>query len=194
MCGSRVYRSLSRKLDLLPDVAVAEEARHSGEKGHPISKIIMAAPVRYAGMDDYSHPVRQDVVAGAFLNGDTSVRSTLDKKQSVVHRGRRGYETVNLDIRKPMLDIAEDWRVDVEGSRLEARPVDPKAVELIWRPLPRDLPTVDKDLLILMAAWSGNIDRYERLRRPREIQGGDTMCRARHLSPHFLCQMDIGKA
>lgn len=37
--------------------------------------------------------------------------------------------------------------------------------------MPRDLPRVDKDLLILVAAWAGNIDRYTRLRRPLMISG-----------------------
>ncbi|KAJ5968334.1 hypothetical protein N7501_004582 [Penicillium viridicatum] len=49
------------------------------------------------------------------------------------------------------------------------RPVDPEAVRVLCEPLPADIPTVDKDLLILMAAWSGNIDRYARLRRPTRI-------------------------
>lgn len=34
-----------------------------------------------------------------------------------------------------------------------------------------DLPTVEKDLLILMAANYGNIDRYPRLRRPAHVEG-----------------------
>ncbi|CAI7571068.1 unnamed protein product [Penicillium crustosum] len=50
-----------------------------------------------------------------------------------------------------------------------ARPVDPEAVWLLCEPPPADLPTVDKELLILMAARSGNIDRYTRLRRPTMI-------------------------
>ena len=36
-------------------------------------------------------------------------------------------------------------------------------------PLPADLPTANKDLLILMAAYDGNIDRYARFRRPTRI-------------------------
>ncbi|CAG8108457.1 unnamed protein product, partial [Penicillium nalgiovense] len=36
---------------------------------------------------------------------------------------------------------------------------------------PTDLLTVDKDILILMAAWSGNIDRYARLHQPTMING-----------------------
>ncbi|KAK1470078.1 hypothetical protein CMEL01_01845 [Colletotrichum melonis] len=33
-------------------------------------------------------------------------------------------------------------------------------------PPPGDLPPINKDILILMAAWDGNIERYFRLRRP----------------------------
>lgn len=37
---------------------------------------------------------------------------------------------------------------------------------LLYTPLPADLPTMNKDVLIEMAAYYGNIDRYSRLRRP----------------------------
>jgi hypothetical protein len=76
-----------------------------------------------------------------------------------------------LTHRRPTFDITEDWCLDAEGTLPGARAVDPKAVQLLCEPLPADLPTVDKDLLILMAAWSGNIDRYVRLRRPTMIHG-----------------------
>ncbi|KAK0708416.1 hypothetical protein B0H67DRAFT_340411 [Lasiosphaeris hirsuta] len=37
---------------------------------------------------------------------------------------------------------------------------------LLSESLPADLPTADKDVLILIAAFNGDIDRYARLRRP----------------------------
>jgi hypothetical protein len=77
----------------------------------------------------------------------------------------------HLTLPRPPFDITEDWCLDAEGTLPGARAVDPKAVQLLCEPLPADLPTVDKDLLILMAAWSGNIDRYVRLRRPTMIHG-----------------------
>lgn len=50
-------------------------------------------------------------------------------------------------------------------------PVDAAtATALLFSPLPADLPTVNKDLLILMAAYYGDIDRYARLRRPMLIK------------------------
>ena len=51
------------------------------------------------------------------------------------------------------------------------RPVSPETVRLLFTPLPRDLPTVDEDLLILIAAYSGEIDGYSRLRRPVPVPG-----------------------
>lgn len=46
---------------------------------------------------------------------------------------------------------------------------------LLYSPLPVDLPTVNKDILILMAAYYGDIDRYVRLQRPVLIPG-ETAC------------------
>jgi hypothetical protein len=43
-------------------------------------------------------------------------------------------------------------------------------ISLLYSPLATDLPPVNKDLLILHAAYSGNIDRYTRLRRPSMLK------------------------
>ena len=45
---------------------------------------------------------------------------------------------------------------------------DSADVTLLYSPLPSDLPAfiINKDELILMAAYEGNVDRYVRLRRP----------------------------
>ncbi|OQE18517.1 hypothetical protein PENFLA_c021G02635 [Penicillium flavigenum] len=104
-CAAGGYTSLYLKLDPLPDVAIAEEARDNRPSGQAIYKSIIISPIR--------------------------------------------------------------WACALPG----ARPVDPVAVQLLCKPLPTDLPTVDKDILFLMAAWSGNIDRYARLRRPTMING-----------------------
>ena len=53
--------------------------------------------------------------------------------------------------------IVSLWEI---ASALDAKPVD------LLQELPPDLPACDKDLLILSAAFDGNIDRYARLRRP----------------------------
>ncbi|KAF9884543.1 hypothetical protein FE257_001488 [Aspergillus nanangensis] len=86
---------------------------------------------------------------------------------------------------EPIFDITEDWYMDVEGSRPSKLLVDLEAIRLLYNPLPHGLPTVDKDLLILMAAWSGNIDRYIRLRRPK-MQGYEIPCVIRGIHNHPL--------
>lgn len=115
-------------------------------------------------MNDYNRCLHSPLRSGAHLNGDTCVRSMLD--QTLPEGG-----CIFPVVLPPMFDITEDWCLDAEGILPGARLVDPEAVRLLCEPLPADLPTVDKDLLILMAAWSGNIDRYARLRRPTMIHG-----------------------
>ncbi|KAL4861057.1 hypothetical protein BDV12DRAFT_180806 [Aspergillus spectabilis] len=162
-CAVGGYTTLYSELQILPDVAIAEEARDSGS-GKAIYELIMRAPIQYSYMDDYNRCLQETPVAGAFLNGDTCVRSILDKKQ-LVSATRFGV------LSQPSFDITEDWSVDVQGLPLGDHPVDPIAISLLHSPLPPDLPTVDKDLLIAMAAWTGNIDRYARLHRPVWVLG-----------------------
>lgn len=164
-CAAGGYTALYRELDLLPDVAIAEEARDSADKGQAIYEHIMTQPCRYTVMDDYNLSLHDDPQPGAYLNGDTCVRSILDTKQPILDEQKE----LNIYVGAPLLDIAEDWRVGFDGCRIEERHVDPVAIRLLHQPLPRDLPTVDKDLLIVMAAWSGDIDRYARLRRPQMV-------------------------
>ncbi|EQL02878.1 hypothetical protein OCS_01410 [Ophiocordyceps sinensis CO18] len=54
------------------------------------------------------------------------------------------------------------------GSSL---PVSKTALDLLSNPLPANLPTCDKDVLIVMAAYRGDLDRYCRLRRPHLVHG-----------------------
>ncbi|KAL4884308.1 hypothetical protein BJY04DRAFT_215736 [Aspergillus karnatakaensis] len=175
-CAVGGYSSLYQELGLLPDVAIAEEARDNTVSGQMIYDSIMEAPVRYAYMDDYNRCLRPTPMPGACLNGDTCVRSMLDNKEPV---------SVIALITNVVFDITEDRCIDIEGIEPLARPVDPQAVALLHAPLPTDLPTVDKDLLILMAVWSGNIDRYARLRRPRLIEG-EIPCVVRGIHHHSL--------
>ncbi|KAF5562986.1 hypothetical protein FPHYL_5411 [Fusarium phyllophilum] len=60
----------------------------------------------------------------------------------------------------------------VDGKQLEERAIPSETLALLYAPLPRDLQTVDKDILILIAAFTGKIYRYVRLRRPRPINVG----------------------
>ncbi|RSL88922.1 hypothetical protein CEP51_001473 [Fusarium floridanum] len=159
-CAAGGYTDLYDELDVLPDVAIAEEARDNKVSGKEIYDRIMSARARYRVMDDYNCTVSFFPKPGAFLNGDTCVRSTLDKRLAI-----------SRDLYPPSFDITEDWNLGAEGSHPGTRPIPDDVVSLLWNPLPFDLPTVDKDLLILMAAYSGNVDRYARLRRPTMIQG-----------------------
>jgi hypothetical protein len=67
-------------------------------------------------------------------------------------------------------DITEDAGVAEEGTEWEPRDV-PELATLLSEPLPKHLPIIEKDLLIQMAAYHGNVERYSRLRRPRKIRG-----------------------
>ncbi|EGU87654.1 hypothetical protein FOPG_08537 [Fusarium oxysporum f. sp. conglutinans race 2 54008] len=138
-CAVGGYVELYKELDILPDVSIAEEARDN----LPVSKDIYELPQ-----------------VGACLNGDTCVRSTLDKRQPL-----------HYEIFPPPFDITEDWCLGADGKRLEERAIPSDTLSLLYAPLPRHLPTVDKDILVLMAAFTGNVDRYVRLRRPRTING-----------------------
>lgn len=183
-CAAGGYTSLYLELDLLPDVAIAEEARDNRTSGQAIYESIINSPTRWSCMDDYNRCLHSPLRSGAYLNGDTCVRSMLNQTLPV------GKSTF-LVMRRPTFDITEDWCLDAEGTLPGARPVDPEAVRLLYEPLPADLPTVDKDLLILMAAWSGNIDRYARLRRPTMIHGELPCCHSRNLPPAVLCQIVV---
>ncbi|EWG47509.1 hypothetical protein FVEG_07590 [Fusarium verticillioides 7600] len=159
-CAAGGYVELYKELDLLPDVAIAEEARDNLPASQGIYDLVVNSRNLYRVMNDYNLCLFDEPEAGAFLNGDTCVRSTLDKRQPVHH-----------EIFPPPFDITEDWCLGADGKRLEERAIPSETLALLYAPLPRHLPRVDKDILILMAAFTGNIDRYIRLKRPRPING-----------------------
>jgi hypothetical protein len=131
------------------------------------------------------------------LNGDTAVVSALQLKRSF--RKIRGEHArfdkdysrlkvpalVDTETAPCYFNITEDWNIDTytctedegrddneEGGSTERhakRPTSEAMLELLWNPLPFDLPWGDKDLLILMAAYHGDVDRYARLRRPQHV-------------------------
>ncbi|TKW55886.1 hypothetical protein CTA1_11737 [Colletotrichum tanaceti] len=75
-CAVAGYKTLLDELDLLPDVSIAEEARDNGHTD--IFEAIVAQPVRYAVMNDYTRSVDlQNPRPGACLTGDAAVRSSL---------------------------------------------------------------------------------------------------------------------
>ncbi len=145
-------------------MSIAEEAHDSKKRGLEIINHITAQPIKYAVLDDYTQNVNIDSPrAGAFLNDDTCVRSLI------VDRMLGPYSFV---VKCGYFDIIEDMCV-AETSTEECKvdvDLDPEQVSLLHSPLPQDLPRVDKDLLILMAAYDGNTDRYTRLRRPVMIE------------------------
>ncbi|WYZ38472.1 hypothetical protein EsH8_III_000386 [Colletotrichum jinshuiense] len=158
-CAVAGYKTLYNELNLLPDVSIAEEARDNGHMD--IFEAITSQAVRYAVMNDYNRTVNLHApTAGACLNNDTAVRSSLQFAKTTNASQLDTIETHYFDIQEdghagPSLWPTPEW------STLEAR-----FAELAYMPLPRDLPAVNKDILILMAAWDGNIERYSRLRRP----------------------------
>lgn len=181
-CAAAGFARLYAELDLLPDVVIAEEARESGtEGGRAIFEAIMASPCRYAVVDDFVLTI-SDIEKNsalplgssspspscpAFLNGDTDVRWKLEDRRALT---RVVWSSVLRP--RPIPCIEEDMRLgEQEGPRPsedwpESRyrsHLTPAEVELLYSPLPLDLPTVRKTLLIQMAAYEGNLDRYARL-------------------------------
>jgi hypothetical protein len=170
-CAVAGYTDLYHELGLLPEVSIAEEARDNQKNGNAIYDAIMASPVKYAVMNDYKRSVDlNNPKVGAHLNGDTAVRSSLDIKQkhtpplSNCNNGPDSFSDFPDDYH---FNITEDSHVDnYEDEDLSYSWPDPEVVPLLYYPLPSDLPNVNKDIVILIAAYSGNIDRYVRLRRP----------------------------
>ncbi|POR37749.1 Uncharacterized protein TPAR_02063 [Tolypocladium paradoxum] len=158
-CAVAGYSALYAELDLLPDVSIAEEARDS-PRGGDIFKLIMGQPVLYSVMDDYTRSVHDDQPrAGAFLNGDTAVVSSLDNRLQPW--------CLNGALHIGWFDITEDLLIDTKlGDSRGTWWEQLDHVDLLYSPLPQHLPTTRKELLILMAAYEGNIDRYARLCRP----------------------------
>ncbi|TID01637.1 hypothetical protein CH35J_003440 [Colletotrichum higginsianum] len=185
-----VYKEIAQTANLLPEVAIAEQARESGCLD--IFNLIMDAPVRYKVFDDYALTVSTSAPKPAFLNADTAVRPYLQETQKfstpfgLPSDEGTGAELADADelfmyessrgFIEPTFNITEDMSIDLVGDdgmietiKKVAPPADEAALKLFCQPLPADLTTCHKDLLILMAAHNGDIDRYHRLRRPRLI-------------------------
>lgn len=157
-CAVAGYHDLLKELDLLSECHIAEEARDN--RHWAIYDDIMKASVRYKAMDDYTRTVYREPVVG-HLNADTAVRSYLDIKTKFEKPDTRHLFRSRRD---SYFDITEDDRVDEFST---SKPVVTEDVTpLLYTPLPADLPTQNKDFLILMAAYYGDVDRYSRLRRP----------------------------
>ncbi|KAI8161337.1 hypothetical protein KHU50_008302, partial [Colletotrichum sp. SAR 10_65] len=184
---TELYKELS--VQILPEVSIAEEARENGN--HAIFNMIMQAPCRYKVFDDYNRTINTTTPKPAFMNGDTAIRPYLLETQAFGPPvGRMDDEegdsepdddeldpwglSPSLGFIQTRFNITEDMNIDLDGnSGLPGliTPVvpnsDEEALKILCQPLPVDLTTCHKDLLILMAAYNGDIDRYHRLRRPR---------------------------
>jgi hypothetical protein len=169
VCAVANYEDLYKELDILPEVGIAEEARESGSQA--IYSAIVKQPVKYAVFNDYSNSLVLENPPISLMNGDTCVTALLESKQSFKRPNAKAILESDLNgFEGRLYDICEDMAVDVK--RVKPRSFDQSVVvPLLYSPLPADLPTVDKDLLILSAAYHGNIDRYMRLRRPQKIEG-----------------------
>ncbi|ETS76874.1 hypothetical protein PFICI_10748 [Pestalotiopsis fici W106-1] len=165
-CAVAGYNELYKSLELLPDVSIAEEAQDNKTSGGEIFDLIMASPVKYAVMNDYERTINLENPHAAYLNNDAAVRSKFDLRDPDEEGTLKGHwATMHWD-------ITEDWLRQDINSRIEVDdpPLQPEYAHLLYSPLPLDLPPINKDLLILTAAYEGNVDRYARLRRPHLIQ------------------------
>ncbi|WQF76702.1 hypothetical protein CDEST_01716 [Colletotrichum destructivum] len=163
-CAVAGYAGLYDELGLLPEISISEEARDNSSKegSTAIFDTIMSQPVCYAILDDYSRSSYPDSPSSpAFMNGDTAVRSSLDVRHGLDASQEWG---------KHYFNIAEDHNIDETSSEKtnnnNNKELAPEHLKLFYTPLLSHLPTTNKDALILMAAYEGNIERYVRLRRP----------------------------
>jgi hypothetical protein len=183
-CAVAGYAGLYSALDILPDVSIAEEARTSGCTA--ILETITSQPVKYKIMDDYMRTIRPENPQPACMNGDAAVQPMLNIKQRFsTPSGKRDEDDPEYDIMdnnwdlfggsgftETLYNITEDMNIDEVATDMGALERNPPAYAaaltlLLTVPLPLDLPEGNKDILILMAAYNGDIDRYARLRRPK---------------------------
>lgn len=168
-CAVAGYTDLYLALNLRPEVSIAEEARDAGSD--PIFNHIMAQPVRYRIMDDYYRKVDLDSYLVGPLNGDTCVLSVLRGQKQEFKDPLVGGDDDHwfglMDtpgFEEMLYNITEYQAIDEEEPEHVARNY---MLDLLTSPLPADLPAGNKDLLILAAAYYGDVDRYTRLRRPK---------------------------
>ncbi|KAL4811086.1 hypothetical protein BDV18DRAFT_5120 [Aspergillus unguis] len=172
-CAVAGYIDLYKELDPLPEVHVAEEAgyasAHKNNQGsREIYQLILSQPIKYSIMNDYERTFDISSRRVSPLNGDTAVCSSLEARTKYTYPEWDG----NVPKKRPWevlhyFNITEDWGVDDHDCNAPKTPDDDFL--LLYSPLPTDLPLVNKDSLIAIAAYTGDIDRYARLRRPRRI-------------------------
>ncbi|RFN55055.1 hypothetical protein FIE12Z_567 [Fusarium flagelliforme] len=179
-CCAAGYHALWKELDLLPEVTHAEEARESGtDGGKLIYEEIMEFKYRYAIMDDCKRTIELwDYQCPAYLNGDTEVRWKL--------AARKGIGSWVPDL-QPCIE--EDKHIGLKDEEVKEQHsiLTEDEVKLLYSPLPEDLPTVKKTLLIQMAAHDGSVDRYARLMNSgRTLTELDQDCIIRGILHHTM--------
>lgn len=174
-CAVAGYIDLYKELNPLPEVHVAEEAQHaavgrSNKGSEEIWQNIASQPVKFAIMNDYARTVDLANPRPATLNGDTAPYSSLTGGREHVEPDKLDYFHHGYDrhYRSYYFNITEDWCIDDHDHD---PPNPPESYyPFLYGPLPTDLPPINKDKLILVAAYSGDIDRYTRLRRPQMVE------------------------
>jgi hypothetical protein len=172
-CAVAGYIDLYKELHPLPEVHVAEEAGYASfqkkNKGsQEIYQHILSQPVKFAIMNDYKRTVD---IAGrriAFLNGDTAVCSSLEARSKYSTSGDICLDERPWVSNSNYFNITEDFGID--DHECEAPKTPDNDLALLYNPLPADLPLINKDSLIYVAAYTGDIDRYARLRRPKRLE------------------------
>ncbi|KAJ5564848.1 hypothetical protein N7513_001090 [Penicillium frequentans] len=178
VCAVAGYVDLYKELDPLPEVHIAEEAGYASMQknsngSQQIYQHILSQPVKFEIMNDYTRTVNFAGRRVAVLNGDTAVYSSLTARRK--YYSPQG--STSIRYRKPWdtycsyphyFNITEDWGIDDHDCDAPEAPED--YVPLVYNPLPADLPLINKDKLIHVAAYNGDIDRYARLRRPQMLE------------------------
>ncbi|KXH69158.1 hypothetical protein CSAL01_08371 [Colletotrichum salicis] len=177
-CAVAGYRQLYNELDLLPDVSIAEEARDNDAldifehiicRIHDQELVSMETPLCDLLCNAIGHREKTEVPPRRNLLAYTSAGQPY------------GWNEVSIMV---YYCCVWRWKEEVVGRAHDSSEVEDSSIstytwsgpglsklqgehiDLLHDPLPRGLPPINKDILFLMAAWDGNIDRYARLRRP----------------------------
>ncbi|KAJ5113556.1 hypothetical protein N7456_002090 [Penicillium angulare] len=177
-CAVAGYIELYKELNPLPEVHIAEEAsfafaekRNNHEGAQKIYELIMSQQIKFEIMNDYNRSVDIGNPRISCLNGDTATYSSLQggrEHVDLVSIGHLMGARYNPFKYPKHFNITEDASIDDHEHDFPDAPES--YFTLLHEPLPRDLPPINKDKLIALAAWMGDIDRYARLRRPQMVE------------------------
>lgn len=188
---STLYHELANDQCILPEVAIAEEARESyTDGGKAIYNTIMAAPTRYQVMNDYTRSVVLAAsyanTAPSFLNGDSIVYRIIDEQAAVASDSNKGWYNQWRDLSHREFITETGGITLADATWREVSKLSDNEIALLYSPLPRDLPTMNKHLLIDMAAYNGDVDRYVRLvNRRTAFREINKIIRGIHWNPLF---------